>query len=58
MEEPTSEERHRELTPRNRDLKAAVWVLAIGGLIVMILYLFKVTPADVAHTVTRCLSCH
>lgn len=52
MEEPRSDS---EVKPRA--LKVAFWALAIG-LIVMILYFFDVTPADVAHTVTRCLSCH
>lgn len=60
MEEPRSDrpaadtEGHRGLT---RNLKWAFWGLAIG-LLVMILYFFNVTPADIAHTVTRCLSCH
>lgn len=61
MQEPRSEDKAIGAAgPKGlklRHLKWAFLALAIG-LIAMILYLFDVAPADIAHTVTRCVSCH
>ncbi|MFQ5796636.1 MAG: hypothetical protein ACE5JP_16525 [Candidatus Bipolaricaulia bacterium] len=38
-------------------LKLAIWGMAVV-LIGAILYLFEVTPAEIAHQVSRCISCH
>ncbi len=44
-------------TEKSRHLAVLIWGL-VAAIVVLALFFFEVTPADLAYQVSRCLRCH
>jgi hypothetical protein len=43
---------------RRISLKVLIWGLATTAVVLLVLFFFDVTPAEIAYQVSRCLLCH